>query len=147
MTAPRTLDVNVNVTLHLDERLPLGLALYDTHTRADLAPTPAEPVSQDDMRIYHGIRITSVRVGDDGEETEATPLTDEQLTAMLRSSDVQIAQHFAFSHLPSHLASVSKLFAAAALAVLELPDNDERANALRKLLEAKDAAVRARIEQ
>jgi hypothetical protein len=57
-----------------------------------------------------------------------------------------ILQFFAFSHLPPHLATVSKPFAdlAADLAV-NLPSNPERDVALRKLLEAKDAAVRAKI--
>lgn len=56
-----------------------------------------------------------------------------------------IIQFFAFEHLPPHLQEVSKPFAAAAAHVLTLPRNPERTVALRKLLEAKDAAVRARL--
>jgi len=57
-----------------------------------------------------------------------------------------IMQFFAYAHLPTHLREVSRLFADLAEAVISaLPDNAERSVALRKLLEAKDAAVRARL--
>lgn len=55
-----------------------------------------------------------------------------------------IAQFFAYQHLPLHLAEVSKPFCDMAEKIIaELPRNPERTVALRKLLEAKDAAVRA----
>jgi hypothetical protein len=55
-----------------------------------------------------------------------------------------IAQFFAPAHLPAPLAAVSKPFGELAeLLIAELPDNAERSVALRKLLESKDAAVRA----
>lgn len=55
-----------------------------------------------------------------------------------------ILQFFAFAHLPEHLQAVSRPFAEVAnRLVLDLPRNPERTVALRKLLEAKDAAVRA----
>lgn len=56
-----------------------------------------------------------------------------------------IEQFFAYQHLPPHLQEVSKPFADLAAVVLTLPRNPERTVALRKLLEAKDAAVRASI--
>lgn len=57
-----------------------------------------------------------------------------------------IMQFFAFDHLPTHLQEVSRPFAEmAARIVSTLPRNPERTVALRKLLEAKDAAVRALI--
>jgi hypothetical protein len=57
-----------------------------------------------------------------------------------------ILQFFAFSHLGPELRSVSRLFAELAQVLVEtLPRNAERSVALRKLLEAKDAAVRARL--
>jgi hypothetical protein len=57
-----------------------------------------------------------------------------------------ILQFFAWGHLPTHLAEVSKPFGdLAELIVTSLPRNPERTVALRKLLESKDAAVRARI--
>lgn len=55
-----------------------------------------------------------------------------------------IEQFFAYAHLPPHLQAVSKPFGELAKLIIEsLPRNPERTVALRKLLEAKDAAVRA----
>ncbi|HEU4411166.1 MAG TPA: hypothetical protein VFS43_38290 [Polyangiaceae bacterium] len=55
-----------------------------------------------------------------------------------------ILQFFAYEHLPPHLQERSKPFADLARALVDtLPRNPERTVALRKLLEAKDAAVRA----
>lgn len=56
-----------------------------------------------------------------------------------------IIQFFAYGHLPEHLQAVAKPFAELATSMLRLPRNPERTVALRKLLEAKDAAVRAAI--
>lgn len=51
---------------------------------------------------------------------------------------------FKWEHLPEHLQAVSRPFAMmAARMISQLPANAERVIALRKLLEAKDAAVRA----
>lgn len=55
-----------------------------------------------------------------------------------------ILQFFTYSHLPPHLQTVSQPFSDLAnQLVAVLPRNPERTVALRKLLEAKDAAVRA----
>ena len=55
-----------------------------------------------------------------------------------------IIQFFAYEHLPPHLQAVSKPFGDLARSLVEtLPRNPERTVALRKLLESKDAAVRA----
>jgi hypothetical protein len=57
-----------------------------------------------------------------------------------------IIQFFAYEHLPQPLQTVSVQFAALANSIVScLPPNPERTVALRKLLEAKDAAVRARL--
>jgi hypothetical protein len=57
-----------------------------------------------------------------------------------------VFQYFAYAHLPEHLQRVSKRFYDLAESiVLDVPRNPERTVALRKLLEAKDAAVRARL--
>lgn len=57
-----------------------------------------------------------------------------------------IEQFFAYEHLPSHLQEVSRPFGELAqMIVATLPRNPERTVALRKLLEAKDAAVRAKL--
>lgn len=54
-----------------------------------------------------------------------------------------IMQFFAYAHLPEHLQAVSKPFCELAEHVADGPNNAETTVALRKLLEAKDAAVRA----
>jgi hypothetical protein len=55
-----------------------------------------------------------------------------------------LIQFFEYGHLPPHLQPVSQAFAVLANSiVLMLPRNPERTVALRKLLEAKDCAVRA----
>lgn len=59
-----------------------------------------------------------------------------------------ILQFFAYEHLPPHLRAVSQPFGEMAERIVHtLPRNPERSVALRKLLEAKDAAVRARLYQ
>lgn len=54
-----------------------------------------------------------------------------------------LLQFFKWEHLPEHLQTPSKWFSALAHQVNDLPDNAEKTTALRKLLEAKDCAVRA----
>lgn len=55
-----------------------------------------------------------------------------------------LMQFFAFAHLPQHLQDVSRPFCELAAQINgTLPDNPEKTVALRKLLEAKDCAVRA----
>lgn len=57
-----------------------------------------------------------------------------------------IMQFFAYDHLKPELQQHSKPFGdLAAHIIATLPRNPERTVALRKLLEAKDAAVRARL--
>lgn len=58
-----------------------------------------------------------------------------------------IMRYFAYKHLPPSLAAVSLQFAAVAQWVDEnLPDGPEKSTALRKLLEGKDAGVRAALD-
>jgi hypothetical protein len=57
-----------------------------------------------------------------------------------------ILQFFSYAHLPTQLQTVSQRFYDLAQHIVAtLPRNPERTVALRKLLEAKDAAVRARL--
>jgi hypothetical protein len=57
-----------------------------------------------------------------------------------------LLQFFVYEHLPEKLQKASKPFGELAnFIVAEIPRNPERTVALRKLLEAKDAAVRAQI--
>jgi hypothetical protein len=77
--------------------------------------------------------------------------TEEERAAVVeglqsQSSRIPILQFFEFAHLHTRLADVSFTFARQALFIVEnAPDNAERSTALRKLLEAKDCCVRARI--
>lgn len=64
----------------------------------------------------------------------------------LEAQDDEIVQLFAWKHLPPHLAAVSRPFFTMARWIVEtLPRNAERSVTLRKLLEAKDAAVRVKL--
>jgi hypothetical protein len=59
-----------------------------------------------------------------------------------------ILRFFHYSHLPPQLQEHSKPFCEMAKRlVTTLPQNEERSVALRKLLEAKDAAVRAMVSK
>lgn len=58
-----------------------------------------------------------------------------------------IVKFFDYEHLPEHLQIISRQFCNLAFyMVANLPRNAERTVALRKLLEAKDAAVRANVQ-
>ncbi len=57
-----------------------------------------------------------------------------------------VLRYFHYAHLPEQLAAVSLPFCELARTIVTtLPRNPERTVALRKLLEAKDAAVRANV--
>jgi hypothetical protein len=59
----------------------------------------------------------------------------------------RMLKFFRFKHLPPHLSSLSAWFAEMATRIaVELPPSAERTAGLRKLLEAKDCIVRARLE-
>jgi hypothetical protein len=58
----------------------------------------------------------------------------------------RLLQFFTYEHLPEHLASVSEPFCRLAETVAADLDGPEATTCLRKLLEAKDCAVRASLE-
>jgi hypothetical protein len=73
---------------------------------------------------------------------------DEGTLNVLTTSGEPIARFFAFGHLPEHLRGISRPFAELAVTILaNCPRNAERTVALRKLLEAKDCAVRASLPE
>ncbi|MEU9793839.1 hypothetical protein AB0E27_24960 [Streptomyces sparsogenes] len=62
-------------------------------------------------------------------------------------STARIARYFDYEHLPTDLQTVSRLFHDLAQELLDiLPDGPELTAGLRRLLEAKDCAVRARLD-
>ena len=62
------------------------------------------------------------------------------------STQDRMMQFFAYSHLPPHLQEISKPFGELAQLIVDtLPSNAERTAGLRKLLEAKDCIVRAKL--
>lgn len=61
------------------------------------------------------------------------------------NSEHYLLQFFSYQHLPEKMQATSKWFHDVAHQVNSLPDNAEKTTALRKLLEAKDCAVRALI--
>lgn len=81
-----------------------------------------------------------------GQVADAISGGEKPLIEPVRDSEQpeHIMQFFAYSHLPEKLQRISAPFGQLAEAIVEnLPRNPERTVALRKLLEAKDAAVRA----
>ena len=54
-----------------------------------------------------------------------------------------LAQFFEYRQLPKEQMETGQFFAVLAGKILELPDNPERTTSLRKLLEARDCALRA----
>lgn len=63
---------------------------------------------------------------------------------MANDQPEHIMQFFTYAHLPDHLKATSRAFCELAESIVKaLPRNPERTVALRKLLESKDAAVRA----
>ncbi len=69
----------------------------------------------------------------------------EQHTKSRHPAVESLLQFFQFKHLPEKLQAVSKPFCELAVTISDGPQNTETTVALRKLLEAKDAAVRAHV--
>lgn len=74
-------------------------------------------------------------------ETPPFKITDPGTTTAQPAE--HILQYFSYAHLPPHLQAISQPFSEQADRIMQLPRNPERTVALRKLLESKDAAVRA----
>lgn len=73
-------------------------------------------------------------------------MSNSEYEQQVKQLEDPILQFFRHEHLPIHLSLVSRPFGELADRVVKtLPHNPERTVALRRLLEAKDAAVRASI--
>ncbi len=68
-------------------------------------------------------------------------MTDEERARVTRN--YPIIRFFQYNHLPPHLQSVSQMFAEVAWMMAVAPRSAETSAGLRKLLEAKDCAVRS----
>jgi hypothetical protein len=72
----------------------------------------------------------------------------ESAAAGRHPGTVALLRYFTYAHLPENLRVVSGPFAQLAVKLVEaLPDSAELTTALRKLLEAKDCAVRAQVDR
>lgn len=123
-----------------------------TIKRADNNPEHVAEVVVFDVTAAGGKRVAEVRTLNAADETTINIWGARSLEVREPSSNAsfspqpteQILQFFAFDHLPPHLQAVSKPFGLLANHIVDtLPRNAERTVALRKLLESKDAAVRA----
>lgn len=94
------------------------------------------------VRYDDGYVSWSPKAAFEGGYTKVTLVTDAELSAL---AGEHILQFFAFNHLPPHLQEISRPFCEQAVRIMHEPRNPERTVALRKLLESKDATVRARI--
>jgi hypothetical protein len=65
----------------------------------------------------------------------------------MHPATAHVLQYFAFEHLPPHLQDVSRPFSELAHVIAKRSKTPEGTVALRKLLEAKDAAVRDALAQ
>jgi hypothetical protein len=77
-------------------------------------------------------------------ENAPSSAIDQTKVVSLHPSITHVLEYFKYLHLPQHLQDVSMPFSELAYKVAwRAPNNPETTVALRKLLEAKDAAVRA----
>lgn len=81
--------------------------------------------------------VVDPKFSDDSDEGRLTELIS------VLSREEKIMRFFKFAHLPRPLSTISAMFADLAAKVCSLPSCAEKTVALRKLLESKDAAVRA----
>lgn len=128
-----------------------------------MAPShPAYPVLTSAELIEHTRAISPAieLCGASPELTNAVTLASDLVHHVVRYVEAQkpaatetvgytpspIMQYFAYAHLPEHLQVVSKPIGELAEKMdRELPNGAEKATGLRKLLEAKDALVRANL--
>jgi ATP-dependent Clp protease ATP-binding subunit ClpA len=105
-------------------------------------------LQEQEMTRYDAVNYISHDIAKRPGSTEShSPLIEEEpLSRSTLVEEEPLLQFFAYEHLPEHLRERSKPFGDLARRLVEtLPRNPERTMALRKLLEAKDCAVRAKL--
>lgn len=124
-----------------------GLAILEDTLVGGMPDFPGDTISSRGQTVSlraSGQRYSVMKCPKCGYSREIT-LQSSRETQMEDKPD-EIMQFFEFEHLPEHLAVVSEGFHALAWHVhATLPRCAERSVALRKLLEGKDAAVRAKL--
>lgn len=72
----------------------------------------------------------------------------QRVAAGRHPGTVAIMRYFSYAHLPEQLSAIVEPFAHLARVLIgAMPDSAELTTALRKLIESKDCAVRARVDQ
>lgn len=113
--------------------------LYLVTVQGDLVPWVA---SQTDVLAHDWHAV----IGDSKAGCTQSMTDEVKQAAAAPFSSEPMLQFFAYEHLPADLQDHSRPFGDLALQIVRtLPRNAERSVALRKLLEAKDCAVRARL--
>jgi hypothetical protein len=95
------------------------------------------------MAMGEGFR-EGLRIGKVFEAARVEEATQKNMAPATATEPDPLDRFFDYSHLPPHLREVSQLFHDLAAHLIKmLPHTAERTVALRKLLEAKDCAVRS----
>lgn len=122
--------------------------LGNAPSRAEPLATPPGEAPEEGKKAVSGQLLGGKT--EKGQPQEPTPVTQPTtgVHAPMATQTPEPAEHilqfFGYQHLPVHLQAVSALFYNLATEIMDrCPRNPERTVALRKLLESKDAAVRA----
>ena len=91
------------------------------------------------LRHGHTIQDATLVVGNG----DAEPIRFDPTARPISVHVANVLKFFAFEHLPPHLQAASAPFKELAHLIINMSDNPETTVALRKILEAKDAAVRS----
>ncbi|MFG1304160.1 hypothetical protein V5F34_08475 [Xanthobacter autotrophicus] len=130
--------MTTNVVVKANHGWPVKVTKLDPKTGVPLEHYPAEVVDANTERTV------CCHSGMDLLIHEIQPGESEKASSLATLSPIM--KHFVYHHLPAHLQEVSKPIGDLARRMDEtLPDGPEKSAGLRKLLEAKDCLVRAKL--
>lgn len=130
--------------VEIDPNLPGGTFAVVHHGRVQLFKLSTHPVEV----LAMNEEAATLPVAASQEDAALARATNPAAPEAAPAPTEPMLQWFEYAHLPTHLQQVSRAFGELAhMVVTTLPRNAERTVALRKLLEGKDAAVRAAISQ